>query len=247
MVELGRIDIITEVYMLASQLALTQEGHIETIFHIFGYLKGHHNAWMVFNQTYPTTDMSMFRDHDWCDFYGDVKEDITPNTPETRGKEVDLRIFVDSFHGGDKLTRQPITGYIIFLKNAPIACYSKKQATIETSVFGAEFVVMKIGMETLRGLQYKLRMMVFPISVPSLIYGGNMSVIHNTQQPESTMKKNSNSICCHSLRESVEMKESMTGNVPSVGNPADICKKVVPGGAKRNHLIGKVLHDLNEQ
>jgi hypothetical protein len=33
---------------------------------------------------------------------------------------------------------------------------SKKQATIESSVFGAEFVAMKHGIEKLRGLQYKL-------------------------------------------------------------------------------------------
>ena len=44
MVELGRIDIITEVSMLASQLELTREGHLEAVFHIFGYLKGHHCA-----------------------------------------------------------------------------------------------------------------------------------------------------------------------------------------------------------
>ena len=34
---------------------------------------------------------------------------------------------------------------------------------IETSVFGADFFVMKIGIETLRVLQYKLRMMGVPI------------------------------------------------------------------------------------
>ena len=33
---------------------------------------------------------------------------------------------------------------------------SKKQATIETSVFGAEFVDMKHGIEKLRGLRYLL-------------------------------------------------------------------------------------------
>ena len=40
------------------------------------------------------------------------------------------------------------------------------------------------------------------------------------------------------------MKEIMTGHVPSVDNPADICTKVVPGGANRNPFIGKILHDL---
>ena len=74
-----------------------------------------------------------------------------------------------------------------------------------------------------------------------------MSVIYNTQQPESTLNKNSNSICYHTIRESVEMKEIMTEHVPSVENPANICMKVVTGGAKRNHLIGNVSHDLYDQ
>ena len=68
-------------------------------------------------------------------WFGDVKETIPLNVPEPRGKEVDLRIFVDSYYSGEKLTRQSKTEYIIFLKNSPIAWLSKKQATIETSVF----------------------------------------------------------------------------------------------------------------
>ena len=57
MVELGRNDIITEVSMLASQLALPREGCLEAVFCIFGYMKGHHNARIVFNPTYPNPDM----------------------------------------------------------------------------------------------------------------------------------------------------------------------------------------------
>ena len=59
-------------------------------------MKGHHNTQMVFDPTYPTPDLSMFQDHDWCDFYGDMTEAIPPRAPEPRGKEVDLRIFIDS-------------------------------------------------------------------------------------------------------------------------------------------------------
>ena len=148
----------------------------------------------------------MFQEHDWCGFYGDVKEAIPPNAPEPRGKEVDLRIFVDSDHAGDKLIRQSRTGYIIFLNNAPISWFSKKQATIETSVFGAELVAMNIGMETLRGFWYNLSMMGVSVLGPSLIYGDNISVIHNTQRPDSTLKKKSNSICYYVIRDSVAMK-----------------------------------------
>ena len=35
--------------------------------------------------------------------------------------------------------------------------YTKRQATVESAVFGAEFVAMKQAMEVSRGLRYKLR------------------------------------------------------------------------------------------
>ena len=41
--------------------------------------------------------------------------------------------------------------------------YSKKKSTIETSVFAAEFVTMKIGVKTLCAIQDLLRMMGIPI------------------------------------------------------------------------------------
>ena len=99
-------------------------------------------------------------------------------------------------------------------------------------VFGAEFVAMKQGMEALQGLHYKLRMMGVKISGPSYIYGDNMSVIHNTQWPELTLKKKSNAVCYHAVHESVAMGESLTGHVSSTENPADLCTKFIPGGRK---------------
>ena len=51
---------------------------------------------------------------------------------------------------------------------------SKKQSTVETSVFGTEFVAMKHGINIVRGISYKLR-----ISGLLYIYGGIMSVVHN--------------------------------------------------------------------
>ena len=57
------------------------------------------------------------------------------------------------------MTRPSRTGYLIFLNTALIDWLSKKKATIEGSVFGAEFVTMKAGVEALRGIRYKMRMM----------------------------------------------------------------------------------------
>ena len=70
--------------------------------------------------------------------------------------------------------------------------HSKNQSTVETSVIGAEFVAMKQGIDALGGLRYKLRMMGISISVPSYIYGGNMSMVNNTSRLEPILRKKSN-------------------------------------------------------
>ena len=106
---------------------------------------------------------------------------------------VDLCGYIYSNHEVEKRTMRFCSGFFIFSNIAPIQWFSKKQSTIETSVFGSEFVAINIIMETLRGIRYKLRMMGVTISGPSYIYGDKMSVIHNNHYPEYTLKKKSNS------------------------------------------------------
>jgi hypothetical protein len=245
-VELGRIDIIAEVSLLASALAMPREGHLEAVFHLFAYLKHKHNARLVFDPTYPDIDYSNFMERDWKATYGDVTEAIPLNAPPPRGKEVDTRLFVDADHAGDKRVRRSRTGFFIFVNSGLVMWRSKLQATIETSVFGSEFVALKQGVETVRGLRYKLRMMGVPLTGPTFVYGDNMSVIHNTQRPESTLKKKSNEICYHFVRESVAMEEIRTGHIDTNENVADIATKIIPGGQKRDHLVGKLLYDIAE-
>ena len=120
-------------------------------------------------------------------------------------------------------------GFFVFMNTALVQWFLKQQAMIETSVFGAEFVVMKIGMESLRGLRYELRMMGVGISGPSYIYCNNMLVIHNNQRPESMLKMKSNSICYHAVRESVAMGESLTGHIGTNKNVGDLATKVLYG------------------
>eukprot|EP00957_Ditylum_brightwellii_P086053 6546829-Ditylum_brightwellii.AAC.1 len=145
---------------------------------------------MVSDPTYPEINGNDFLECDWKECYRDAKEPIPPNAPKPRGRELNLRLFVDSDHAGDKTNRKSRTGFFIYLYMAPVVLHSKKQNMIESSVFGAEVCAMKIGIETCRGLRYKLRMMGVPLFGPTYVYGDNMSVIHNTQRPESTLKKN---------------------------------------------------------
>ncbi len=129
--------------------------------------------------------------------------------PPPLGKEVDIRMIVDSDHAGDKQTQNFCTGFLIYCNMALIIWLSKRQPTIETPVFGAKFVAMKHGINMLRGLRYKLHMMGLPLNGPSFIYGDSKSQVTNSSRPESTLKKKCNSICYHTIRESVAMGKSL--------------------------------------
>ncbi len=71
----------------------------------------------------------------------------------------------------------------------------------------------------------------------------NMSVIHNTQRPESTLKKKSNSICYNAIQESVAMGESLTGHIMTEHNLADLLTKVT-FGSKQRRLVQGILHNI---
>ena len=144
------------------------------------------------------------------------------------------------------MTHRSRTGFIVYMNMEPFAWSSKKQTTVETSVFGSEFVAMKHGMEHIRGLRYKLRTIGVPIEGPAYVYGDNMPVIYNTSRPESTLKKKANSVCYQDIRESAAMGEIMTTHVLNLDNPADLCTKVISEGQKRNHLVSLTLYDIED-
>ena len=71
-----------------------------------------------------------------------------------------------------------------------------------------------------------------------------MSVINNTQRPESVLRKKSNSICYHTIQESVVMGEVLTTHIATGENIVDLGMKVVANGPKRDYLVGKLLYDI---
>jgi hypothetical protein len=172
-----------------------------------------------------------------------VEEAIPPDVPPPLNKDVDLRMMVDSDHAGDKRTRRSHTGFIVFCNLAPVIWLSKQQATVETSVFGAEFVAMKHGIKTLRGLRYKIRMMGVPLAGPTYVYGDNKSQVTNSSRPKSTLKKKCNSICYHAIHELVAMGETLLMHIRTGDNLADFLTKTT-SGAKHPKLVSGVVYDI---
>ena len=104
---------------------------------------------------------------------------------------------------------------------------SKKQSTVETSVFCAEFRAMKHGIESLHYICYKLHMMGVLIKGPSYVYGDNISVVTNVSKPESTLRKKSNLICYHTVCEAIVMGEALVAHIQTKKNLADLFTKVL--------------------
>jgi hypothetical protein len=207
------------------------------------YLSQKHNIRLIFDLTYPETDMGQYPQFNWTKFYGNVEEAIPVDMPEPLGKDVDVCMMCDSDRAGDKRTRRSCTGFLIFCNMALIDWVSKKQATIETSVSDAEFVAMKHGIEKLQELQDKLRMMGIPLTGPSFIYADNKSQVTNSTRPESTLKKKCNSICYHAVQESVAMGESLITHIDCEDNLSDLMTKVTRG-SKCCQLVGNILYDI---
>ena len=153
------MDVYLEVSILSQFLANPREGHLEAVYHIFAFLKTHSKLKLVFNPKDVVLDESCFPQvplDEWKEFYGDVAEEIPSDMPLALGQPVTITCFVDADHAGNVVTRRSHTGILIFIQNAPILWYSKRQNTVETSSFGSEFVALRIAKEMIVALRYKL-------------------------------------------------------------------------------------------
>ncbi len=84
--------------------------------------------------TYPDIDDDQLPVMDWKEFYGEVTKPIPLNAMKPLGKPVDVRMFVDSNHAGDKQTRQSRSSFLIYINAALIDWHLKQHGTIETGV-----------------------------------------------------------------------------------------------------------------
>ena len=105
-VQLGRVDINLEVSLMSSYLACPRIGHLQQIYHIFGYLKLKPKRKLGFDHSEPLMFEKMFEEYNWQDFYKDAKEAIPNGTPDTRGNLVATHCFVDEDRVGNKVTRR---------------------------------------------------------------------------------------------------------------------------------------------
>jgi hypothetical protein len=146
-----------------------------------------------------------------------------------------MNVFVDANHARNKLTPRSQMGILLYLNKSPIIWYSKSQKTVETSTFGSEFVALRIAIELIKGLRYKLRMMGIPLEGPVNVLVDNETVMKNSTIPSSTLQRKHNAICYHFVREAVASKIIRIAHIPSDQNLADMFTKTL--GATKLHAF----------
>ena len=248
--ELGRIDILHETSLLSQYLAQPRMGHLQAAINIFYYLKHHSRSWNVMDPRRFDIEWTPRKPDDvhpreraklMKEIYPDAEDVYPHNMPEPRGNPVDITCFVDADHAGNRVTRRSHTGIIIFINMAPIVWYSKRQNTVETSTFGSEFIALRIAVELITSLVYKLRMFGVPIEGEARVLCDNESVVKSSSYPESTLKKKHSSVAYHKVREEVAAGKILIYYEKSESNLADLLTKPLTA-LKRQPLIQALLH-----
>jgi len=111
---------------------------------------------------------------------------------------------------------------------------------VETSTFGSEFIALKMAVEQIKALRYKLRMMGIEIDGSCSIFCDNQAVTKNVSAPESTLSKKHNAIGYHRVRESVAAGTVLVTHEDGATNLADILTKPL-AAPRRKELLASLL------
>ena len=162
--------------------------------------------------------------------------------PEPKGTSVVVSCFVDANHAGNAITRRSHTGILIYVQNAPIIWFSKRQNTVESSSFGSEFVALRTTKDMIVALRYRLGMFGVPIDGPVNVFCDNNGVVKNTTIPELMLAKKHNAINYHAIGEAVAALILRVGKEDGMTNLTDLFMKVITAAGRRRALCRHIVY-----
>ena len=231
--QIGRIDIAYATISLARFVAAPRRTHLLHALHIFAYLKSYPNVRTVVDSSDPIYEygeehLNANIQKKMEKFYPEASEEIDRRLPTPLYPELQTTVFVDSDHAHDKVTRRSVTGIIIFVGRTPVQAISKRQSSIETSTYGAEFNAMRTASEEVIAIRYMLRCLGVTVDKPTPVIGDNAAVIINASYPESLLKKKHVAISYHKTRECVAAGIVQPLKTKTTFNFADALTKALP-------------------
>ena len=173
-----------------------------------------------------------------------MEEELPPNMPEPKGKEVIISVFADANLYHDHVSGRAVSGILMMLNKTPIDWYSKRQATVETATYGSEFISARIATDKIIETRYMLRMLGVPMKGPSYMFGDNLAVVNSASIPDDTLKKRRNTLSYHRVREVIAADIIRSIHIESKDNLADVLTKFLPS-TKWWPLMKPLLHWLS--
>jgi hypothetical protein len=213
LVVLGRLDLCFAMCSLSRFGASPREQHLRLAIQTFSYLKKFPDKRIAidsgdinFSSLIEETNCDNFQ-ADFLQDYPWAKEDLDPNFPQPFGRPLQTTIECDADHAHDQKTRRSVTGILGWVGCTLVLWRSTRQSAIACSTYAAEFMALRTATEEAISLRYMLRCLGVPIpndgSMPTRLFGDNLSVIQNASNPEADLKKKHVALSFHFVREAI--------------------------------------------
>ena len=226
LISLGRFDIAVHVMSLSRFRAQPRKGHLDRAKRIVGYLLFLPDGAIRFRTGEPDFSSLKDQEYDWTrTVYSGACEQIPHDIPKPLGKHVQTTHYVDANLHHDLATGKAVTAALHFLNQTPIDAYTKRQSTVETAIYGSEFVAARTAVDQIIDIRTTLRYLGVPIRDKSYMFGDNKSVVTSSTIPNSTISKRHHLASYHRVREAIAAKFISFHWKDGKSNPADILSK----------------------
>jgi hypothetical protein len=162
------------------------------------------------------------------------------------GQGIPKLSYFDPSDAHDLVARRSITGILVMLNNTPIRWISKRQKTVETSIYGSELVASRVAKELILEVSYMLRSLGVALDGPAMMLVDNMSLVLKTTVLSIVLKKKHNAIAYHHVRERIAAIIMRFAYIKSEENVSDVLTKPI-SDEKFYYLMKKWLFRVAEK